>query len=136
MKLASIPTDLGMTIIGNLVKTRLREPAHDKEAVAAFQRMALVSTLDDAIEAMNYWIKPEHQKWAKAEKDQLEVAHRLVRPDILGMALESLVQLATNARSEKERLAAATIINELYGEKELVDNNSLTDKLLVNIMKG
>lgn len=136
MKLANIPTSLGMTIIGDLVKARLREPAHDKEAVAAFQRMALVSTLEDAIEAMNYWLKPEHKTWAKAEKDQLDVAHRLVKPDVLGLAIESLVQMATNGRSERERLAAATIINEIYGEKQLVDTNSLTDKLLVNIVKG
>lgn len=135
MKLAHLPTDLGMTIIGNLVKTRLQEPAHDKEAVTAFQRMALVSSLDDAIEAMNYWVKPEHKTWAKAEREQLEIAHRLVRPDVLGIAMESLVQLATNARSEKERLAAATIINELYGEKELIDQASLTDKLIVGITR-
>jgi hypothetical protein len=60
----------------------------------------------------------------------------LVRPDVLGLAIESLVQLATHGRSEKERLAASVILNELYGEKELVDTNSLTDKLLVNIVKG
>jgi hypothetical protein len=134
--LARLPTDLGMTIIGDLVKSRLRETVHTKEAVTAFQRMALVSTLEDSIEAMNYWVKPEHKRWAKPEKDQLEVAHRLVRPDVLGLAIESLVQLATHGRSEKERLAASVILNELYGEKELVDTNSLTDKLLVNIVKG
>jgi hypothetical protein len=136
MKLASLPTDLGIRLIGDLIHTRLEDPTHVKECVAAFQRMALASTLEDSIIAMDYWFKVQHKKWSDLEKQKLQVCHDIVQKDVLGLAIESLIQMAAETRgNQKERLAAATILNELYGDKELINTDTLTDRLLVNIGK-
>lgn len=133
-KLAQLPTDLGIRLIGDLVQTRLLEVAYVKEAVCAFQRMALASTLEDSIIAMEYWFKPECKKWSETEKAKLQVCHDIVKKDVLGLAIESLIQMAAEDRTnQKERLAAATILNELYGDKELINTDTLTDRLLINI---
>ena len=136
MKLANLPTDLGMRLIGSTVKPRLLNPVHVKEAVCAFQRMALVAELDESVMAMETWLKPSYAMWTKQDNVQLEMCHRLVKKDVLGLAIETLVDIATKGTSNKDRLAASTIINELYGDKELIDTGSLADKLLVNIVRG
>lgn len=135
MKLAALPTDLGIRLIGDLVQVRLLEAAYVKECVCAFQRMALASdNLDDCITAMEYWFKPEHKKWADTERAKLQVCKDIVKKDVLGIAIESLIQMAANDRgNQKERLAAATILNELYGDHELIQTDSLTDRLLINL---
>ena len=134
MKLASLPTDLGIQLIGNLVKTRLTDVRQVNECVVAFQRMALVSTLDDSITAMEFWLKPQHKKWIGKEREKLDVCHAIVKKDVLGLAIQTLMDMAAKeSGGQKERLAAATILNELYGEKELINTGSLTDRLLVNI---
>lgn len=136
MKLATLPTDLGIRLIGDLIQTRLADTVYVKEAVCAFQRMALASTLEDSIIAMDYWFKPEHKTWSDIEKQKLQVCHDIVQKDVLGLAIESLIQMAACDRgNQKERLAAATILNELYGDKELINTDTLTDRLLVNIGK-
>ena len=136
MKLANLPTDLGMRLMGDMIKARLSDANHVKEAVCAFQRMALVGDLDDSIKAMEYWFKPNQLKWSKYEKDKLRMCHEIVKKDVLGLAIESLVNIATNGRNEKDRLAASTLVNELYGEKKLEETGGLSDKLLLNIVKG
>ena len=134
MKLATLPTELGIRLIGELIHVRLEDPTHTSECVAAFQRMALASTLDDSIIAMDYWFKVQHKKWSEPEKAKLQVCHEMVKKDVLGMAIESLIQMAGETRTnQKERLAAATILNELYGDKELINTDTLTDRLLINI---
>ena len=129
MSLAALPTDLGVRLIGDLVQVRLLEVAYVKECVCAFQRMALASdSLDDCITAMEYWMKPEYRKWSDPEKAKLQVCKDIVKKDVLGIATETRT-------GQKERLAAATILNELYGDHELINTDSLTDRLLVNIGK-
>lgn len=135
MKLTSLPTDLGIRIIGDLVKTRLTKVEYVKESVCAFQRMALASAdIDDCITAMEFWFKPENTKWSKVEKDRLIVCQEITKKDILGIAIEALVQIAAKENSPtRERIAAATILNELFGDKELVDTGALTEGLIVNL---
>ena len=133
MKLASLPTTLGIQLIGDLIQARLTNHNYVKEAVTAFQRMALVSDLEDSIKAMDYWCKPEGRRWSTAEKAKLAICHEIVKKDVLGIAIESLVDISVNSPSAKDRLAASTILNELYGEKQLIETGSLTDRLLVNI---
>jgi len=137
MKLATLPTELGVRLIGDLVHTRLEDMTHISECVAAFQRMALASdSLDDCIIAMDYWFHVQHKKWSEVEKAKLQVCKDIVKKDVLGMAIEALVSMAGETRgNQKERLAAATILNELYGDHELINTDSLTDRLLVNIGK-
>ena len=135
MKLASLPTDLGIRIIGDLVKTRLTKVEYVKESVCAFQRMALASAnIEDCIVAMETWFKPESKKWSKPEKDQLIVCQEITKKDVLGVAIEALVQIAAKENGPaRERIAAATILNELFGDKELLDTAVLTEGLIVNL---
>jgi len=135
MKLASLPTNLGIQLIGDLIQARLTNANYVKEAVCAFQRMALVSDLDDSIKAMDFWCKIECRKWSETERAKLAICHEIVKKDVLGIAIESLVDLSVNSAAAKDRLAASTILNELYGEKQLIETGSFTDRLLVNIGK-
>ncbi len=134
MKLASLPTELGIRLIGDMIHTRLEDYTHISECVAAFQRMALASDLDDSIIAMDYGFKVQHKKWSDPERAKLQVCHDIVKKDVLGLAIESLIHMAGETRTnQKERLAAATILNELFGDKELINTDTLTDRLLINI---
>lgn len=135
MKLASLPTDLGVRIIGDLVKTRLTRIEYVKESVCAFQRMALASAdIEDCITAMEFWFKPESKKWSKPEKDRLVICQEITKKDVLGIAIEALVQISAKENGPaRERIAAATILNELFGDKELVDTGALTEGLIVNL---
>ncbi len=135
MRLAALPTDLGMRMIGDLIQTRLRNEQHVKEAVCAFQRMALADgELPECITAMEYWFKPEHKKWAKVEEDKLQLCKDIVKKDVLGIAMEALMQIATkDTGPAKERLQAATVLNEIYGDNTVTAEGTLSERLVVQI---
>lgn len=100
-------------------------------ALAAFQQMALAGDLDDCMRAIAPYLGG---KLNQQHKQCLELIFTLTRKDVLGQAVEGLMEVATNSRNSKDKVTAATILHELYGEKQLINEESLTDKLVVNLV--
>ena len=97
-----------------------------------FQQMALGSSLEICMRA----IMPHIDKQLNDQhKKCFELIHGLSRQEALGIAIGGLVDIVENSRVAKDRAAAAAIINELFGEKQLIQDDKLTDKLVVNLVK-
>ena len=98
-----------------------------------YQRLSLVSEHDTAFKAVAPLLtsKPDDQQMLA-----FKLIGTMVKSDALSLAMEQLIDMAESARSEKERLAAATVVNELFGEKQLIEDVKLTDKLMINLVNS
>jgi len=103
-----------------------------ERGLGIFQRMALVANYDECMRAfapfIDKKIEPQH-------KQCLELIHLLTKKDVLGLAVEGLIEVVKNSRVPKDRAMAATVLYELYGEKKLIEEVNLTEKLVVNLVK-
>lgn len=99
-----------------------------------FQRLCLVSDYDTAVKALVPHMS-ERVGMEGNHKTALELIHRISKEDVLGLAVEALVNVTQQTNgSSKDKIAAAAILNELYGDKELISEETLTDKLIVNLV--
>ena len=138
----TLPTELGRTIFKQL------SPGFNYKQInvlgALYQRFCIVTEFDDAIDSLALVAKAR----LKDDQDQsfteftdsdlmlLRVLYTQSKNDILGLALEALADVTQTAlASQKDKVAAATVINDLYGEKELVRDSTLTDKVVLNLVR-
>lgn len=131
-----LPTRLARHMLENHFSVRMIDTIDTVEAVGTYQRMSLVTGQSEAWEATLPWFRPEHRTVLEntPEYRALTAVHTLAKKDVLGQAVDCLVGIINNATgSTKEKIAAATIINELYGEKQLTNEKGLADRLILNL---
>lgn len=102
-----------------------------KQQFGQYQRMCLVADETVAMSALRPYIGAA---LLPAHKQMLSLIYSMCKSDILSLAVEALVNTAENSRSDKDKIAAATVVNELFGEKELIKDVKLTDKLMINLV--
>jgi len=107
------------------------KPHNFRIGLGIYQRLALVSDQETCMRAIMPYIC---EKLTQQHQQVLKLIYDMAKSDTLGIAVESLVDTAENSKSPKDRVAAATVINELYGEKHLIEDVKLTDKLLINLV--
>jgi hypothetical protein len=132
-----LPTTLGSQLLRDHFAARMDKPVEAKDAVAAFQRMCLVADLEMAMSAVKPWFKPEHQVISENTPEMAAciAVHSCVKQDVLSVAIDAVLGIANSpVGSTKDKLAAAAIINELYGERELITDAVLTDKLVLDLV--
>lgn len=113
--------------------TLFKGPHGWKEPLGQFQRLSLVTTFDIAFKAVTPHLdsKPNEQQIIG-----FKLIGEMAKCDVLSLAMEVLIDTVESSRSDKEKIAAATVINELYGDKQLVSDVKLTDKLMINLVGG
>lgn len=124
------PTKIAESLVTASDINKLFENKFDwKIPIGQFQRLALVADFDTAFKCLNPHIngKPSEQ-----QRLGLSLIHEMAKSDVLSIAMERLVDTVETTRSDKERVAAATILNELFGDKELIKDVKLTDRLIIN----
>lgn len=132
-----LPTVLGKQLLGDWAQARCLNEADAYLAVAAFQRMALTTDYETAIEAIKPWFKPQHRRIADKDQELLKAVYNITKPDLLGHAIDSIAEAMNNKTGPlKDKVAAATIINDLYGEKEIIKDAKLSDRLLISLTGG
>lgn len=132
-----LPTEMGKRLLMDHFKARMEEPMEAAIAVGDFQRMALVSTLEETMACTMSWFRPESRVISEGgtEWTAINLCYNTVKQDILGLAVEALVSVASAVNAaNKDKIMAATMLNELYGEKELVKREVLTDKLVLDLV--
>lgn len=126
------PTKLCESLVrASEVDKLFKDPHAWKVPLGQFQRLSLVTDYDTAIKAVvpHLDVKPSKQHVLS-----LKMIHEISKNDILSIAMERLVDVVESSRSDKEKVSAATIINELYGDKDLIKDVKLTDRLLINLV--
>jgi len=99
---------------------------------AVFQRLALVADYETCVRALMPKIS---RKLTEQHNIVLKLIYDMAKSDVLGLAIESLCDVAEKA-SGKDRIAASTVLNELFGEKQLIEDVKLTDRLMINLVGG
>ena len=131
-----LPTILGKQLLKDMLGTRMEDASDAYLAVAAFQRMALTSDFKTAKAALEPWLVVENRIFSKTEEERLQACFDLTKPDVLGHAVDSMMAIMGSANGAlKDKLAAAVIMNELFGEKELIKDGVLTDKLMISLVE-
>ncbi len=131
-----IPTALAKRLLMDHFRARMDDPSDALIAVSEYQRMCLVASEDEALSVIKSHFKPEHRKITGAEElAALKLVHATVKQDVLGLAVEALVAIVSSHNGgSKDKLLAASMLNDLYGEKELIQQSTLTDKLVVDLV--
>lgn len=132
-----LPTVLGQQLLLDRFRARMDDPADASQAVAAFQRMALVADLETAVNATKPWFANKNRHIAKDSPDMgaMKLVHSTVKQDVLGMAVDAIIGvMQAGMGSTKDKLAAAAIMNELFGDKQIIQDAVLTDKLVMNLV--
>lgn len=133
----SLPTRLARHMLEDYFNLRMLDPVDTVEAVGTYQRMCLCGTQEEAWEAAKMWFRPESRTYLpdSPEGMSLTAVHSLAKQDVLGLGLDALVRIVTRTTGvEKDKIAAATILNELYGEKEITSVSGLADRLVLNLV--
>jgi hypothetical protein len=115
------------------INTLFKDQLLWKQHLGHFQRLSLVADYDTASMVIQPYLAKNIDPQSKVV---LTVIHDLAKNDVLGLAVEALLDMAETSKNGKDKLAAATIINELYGEKDLVSDVKLTDRLMINLVGG
>lgn len=132
-----LPTVLGKQLLIDHFKVRMEKPEDAYLAVAAFQRMAITSTLEDAVAAVKPWFKISNREIAENSPEMAAImaCYAVAKKDVLGHAIDAVMAIMDSpVGGSKDKLAAAAIVNELFGEKELIKDEVLTDKLMINLV--
>jgi len=112
---------------------KLTSQAHAwQNALEAFQRMSLVSDYEDCIKVFVTYID---YKLELKHTNCLKNIYNMSKKDVLSIAMDNLLTVCERGNS-KDKIAAATVINELFGEKHLIEDVKLTDKLMINLVDG
>lgn len=132
----NLPTRLARHMLEDHFRARMIDSIDTIDAVATYQKMCLVADKDSAWEATKVWFKPEKRICAEdsPEGKALTAVHALAKQDVLGLAIDAMVVIVNKSGgSDKEKLTAASILNELFGEKESTVAG-LADKLVLNLV--
>ena len=132
-----LPTPLGIQILEHRFKVRMTEynMGQPRGCVAAFQRMALVADFDVSMACIQPWFdKGEPMKEGDEDYEACKAIYGLVRKDVLGYAIGTVFETMTGHTSDKDKLQAAEVLNGLFGEKEQINDSTITDKLIVNLV--
>ena len=134
MSYIALPTVTGKLIFQNLsLKLTIQQV---NICSALFQRMALVTTFEDSLEALQVQLRDIGELTAQDQAD-LALVYKLTKHEVLGLAVETLSDVTqSQLAAQKDKVSAATVINELYGEKELIKDSVLTDKVVLNLVRG
>lgn len=100
-------------------------------ALGEFQRMALAGDLE---QCMRVFVPYLDKSLNEQHKQVLSLIHELAKKEALSLAIEGLVEVVSKSRSAKDRVSAGAMVNQLFGESKLVDDASLTEKLVVNLV--
>lgn len=108
------------------------QPFRWEQSLGTFQRLSLVTDFDTCMKALMPAVqtKLNHQ-----HKQVLHMIYDMAKADVMGLAVEALVDVASGKYVTKDKIAAATVLNELYGEKQLIEDVKITDKLMINLVK-
>lgn len=134
-----LPTKLGRLLLEEVVAERIETGGTNPspaQVVAAFQRMALVTDFEESLSAVQMYFKEDKRVFPTDGKTMkaLRITYDLTKKDVLGHAVDAIMQLMDAPMgATKDKLAAAAVINELFGEKELIKDEQLTDRLLINL---
>lgn len=128
-----LPTILGKQLIGDMLKARMEDPTAAYQAVAAFQRMALTADFETSLDSVKPWLLPEHRQFHSHELAKLKAVYNVTKNDVLGHAIDSMLEMMDGQGATKDKLAAAAVINELFGEKHVITDSKLTDRLMINL---
>lgn len=134
-----LPTPLAVQLLEDILNPKVMGldgyRTDVRDAVAAFQRMAAVADYETAIVALTSTLKPDERKFNVFETKLLKLCYDTTKSDLLAHAVDAIMALTDGQNvASKDRLAAAAIINEFYGEKHLIEDGVLTDKLIVNLI--
>ena len=137
-----LPTLLARKLLKDHISVRMGKPIDVNDALAEYQKMAVVGLdIETCIAALNVWVKPSHQINLNKlppnapEYLALKSVFELTSKDVLGCAVDTIMGIMdAPVGSTKDKLAAAAVINELYGEKELIKDEMLTDRLMINLV--
>jgi len=131
-----LPTELGKRLLVDYFKARMEEPAQAYLAVGDFQRMALVGSVEDAVAVTKTWFKPQHRviKAGSAEDQAIQLCYKTVKQDVLGLAMDALITVVQSTNSTKDKITAAAVLNDLFGDKQVIQDSVLTDKLVMNLV--
>ena len=132
-----LPTVLGKQLLSEPLKPLMKEESDAYKAVAAFQRMALVANFDTSCKALAPWFKNKDFKKA-VDKDlltRLQMVHDTVKQDCLGHALDAIMHLMDGATgATKDKMACAAIVHEIFGDKQIIKDEKLSDKLVIGLV--
>ena len=105
----------------------------DKNVLGAiFQRACLVGDFDGAMAILEVHLP---QELTEADIKKLELASKIAKPEVLGVAVETLAEVAQSPLSaQKDKVLATQALHELYGEKERINDTGLTDKIILNLV--
>jgi hypothetical protein len=127
-----LPTKTAIALAeASQLKDIFKDPLLWKQHIGIFQRLSLVADYDTAIRGVTPYI---HRKLTPEDSTVFTLLYGMAKKDVLGLAVEALLEVAETSKSHKEKIAAAAVLNELYGDKDLVKDVSLTDRLIVNLV--
>lgn len=100
---------------------------------AVFQRASMVGTLEDALGILEVHL---HQDLTDKDKDLLKLAHTISKPEVLGVAVQTLTEITQSPLSaQKDKVLASQVLNDLYGEGDKINDTGITDKIILNLVK-
>ena len=102
------------------------------EMGTAFQRACLIGTFEEAVEILRVHFPGD---LTEADIDVLKLAAKVAKPEVLGLAGQTLAEIAQSPMSaQKDKVLASQAINELYGDKDRAHDKTLTDKIILNLV--
>jgi len=127
-----LPTKLAVSLAESAGINELFDDVHQwSEYLGRFQRLSLVADYDTAVKALVPYLSGALEA---NHKTCLLLIYDITRSDVLSLAMESLIHVAHSGRSERDRMTASAMLNELFGDKDVVRDTVLTDKLVMNLV--
>ena len=97
-----------------------------------FQRACLVGDIEDALKILKVHLP---QELTEDDMDKLRMCHMVAKPEVLGIAVETLTEITQSPLSaQKDKVLATQALNDLYGEKDKINDSGVTDKIILNLM--
>lgn len=134
-----LPTILGKQLLKDHFAARMDDPMDAVDAVAIYQRMCLVGGMEMALAAVKPFFKPSCRVIKKdtPEWAALALVSETVKQDVLGLAMDALVGIVNAGMgSSKDKITAAAVLNDLFGDKQVIQDSVLTDKLVMNLVSN
>ena len=133
-----LPTRLARLLIEDHVNARIIKTVDTTQAIASFQRLAVANApFETCLGALVLWFAIDKRKIAEnsPEMEAIRLSYDLTKQEVLGTAIDAIMHIMdASVGASKDKLAAAAIINELFGEKELIHDSVLTDRLMINLV--
>jgi hypothetical protein len=92
-----------------------------------------VAPLEEAVEILKMHLDVE---LTEEDMDKLGLAAKMAKPEVLGIAVETLTEITQSPLSaQKDKVLATQALNDLYGEKDRINDSGLTDKIILNLVR-